>query len=999
MKNCSLTSSSDTGAQVASLLKQLYETEKIQTLLDDLQQAVGIRAALMGCDGRLVAAGSHNTLCGQYFLAQEHAYHQCVASRCTLAKQAEKSRQICQKTCPHGLTDAVVPLIANDHCLGYLILGQVFLEPPNLDTFRGLAEQYGFDQEPFLEAVMQVPVLSREQFARHLKLMTSLVSLLVDKGIARREADENADKLRETALLLNQSQQIAQVGGWKANPKTGLMQWTDQIYRLLELPRGEIVSLQEALERFPVSHKQELAEKLRHAWENGQQFVTECELQTGSGRHIWVDFRCLGRVTTERGDFLAGTIQDITARKQLEESSRHWQQVFEKADFGLALSDEASKTFIAVNPAYARQRGYGPEELVGKSIFTVYAPEVQELVSELIKAEEGNDHVIFETVQICRDGRRFPARVELTTIRDTAGQAVSRVSCTFDITEQKKHAERSVMDIRRQKAQLRLYAMKHNSCDELLDSALEETLALSDSSIGSLFFYDEDARLFTLYAWSKGVMPQVRSQGVALILELDEAGPWGEAVRQRGPVRCNDGHASEVAAFGYPMGRMPLKRHLALPIFRNNQIVAVLWVANKERDYSDNDIRQLQLFMEGAWNVLERYRAVEALQVARELAEEANRVKTELLANLSHELRTPLNGVIGGAQLLGFTELTPEQDEYLELIDISAANELTLINNLLELVKLESEGIVVEHQPFSLRQAVEEALLIHEGAARAKGLQCALDISGEIPASVVGDGVRIRQILYSLIGNAVKFTDTGGITVGLEVVSADQGHCLARFWVSDTGVGVAPEKLEHIFGLFNQSDTSNTRKYGGLGLGLSLCRRLATAVGGRLWVESEPKHGSTFYLEVPVGVVCPLGQHGAGDALTILLAEDDSLSALASAALLRKLGHAVTVAINGEDAVIQWRCHHFDLVLMDVQMPRMNGFEAVRQIREQEQQHGRSRTPVIAQTAYARWNYRESFLSAQFDDFITKPLLLDELEALIARVADGQAGLAAARAD
>ncbi len=984
---------------MASLLKQLYETDKIQALLDDLQQAVGIRAALMGVDGTMVAAGSHTPLCGEHFLVQENAHRHCVSSRYALAQQAEKSGQACQRTCLHGLTDAVVPLVVKGQCLGFLILGQVFLEPPNHDRLRTLAEQYGFEQAAFWKAVEQVPVLTSEQFAKHLKLMTSLVTLLVDMGIARREADQNAEKLHETALFLNQSQQIAQLGGWKANPQTGQMQWSEQVYELLELPFGEMVSLQEALEQFPVMHKEVLARKLRQAWDTGQPFLTEFELQTMSGRRRWVEFRCLGRISAETGTCLAGTIQDMTERKLLEQISQHWQQVFEKADFGLALSDVATNTFITVNPAYAQQRGFTADELIGRSVLMVYAPEVHGMVSELIRAEESNDHVIFETVQVCRDGRRFPARVELTTIRDAVGQPVSRVSCTFDITEQKQHAERSIMDIRRQKAQLRLYAMKHASCDELLDTALAESLALSDSGIGSLFFYDEDARLFTLHAWSKGVMPEFRKGSHPLILELDEAGPWGEAVRQRQAIVCNECSASAVYAVGYPMGRMPMKRHLVLPIFRNNQIVAVLGVGNKTDEYTDNDIRQLQLFLEGAWNVLERYKAVEELRVARELAEEANRVKTELLANLSHELRTPLNGVIGGAQLLGFTELTQEQQECLELIDVSAANELTLINNLLELVKLESEGIMVERQPFSPRQVVEEALLIHEGAARAKGLRCSLDVAAAIPDRVVGDGVRIRQILYSLIGNAIKFTEEGAVTAGLQVHVCEDGTYVARFKVSDTGVGIAPEKREHIFELFNQSDTSNTRKYGGLGLGLSLCHRLATAVGGRLWVESEPGRGSSFYLDAPVSVVCPLGRRQAGDVLSILLAEGDSLSALTSAALLRKLGHTVTVAITGEDALTQWRCHRFDLVLMDLQMPRLNGFEAVQRIREHEQQEGRRRTPVIAQTANARWNYRESFLSAQFDDFITKPLLLEELGPLVARVIEGKTAPATARAD
>lgn len=540
-----------------------------------------------------------------------------------------------------------------------------------------------------------------------------------------------------------------------------------------------------------------------------------------------------------------------------------------------------------------------------------------------------------------------------------------------------------LQDHRRQQAQLRLYELEISSCNDLLDAVLAEALELTESSIGYIYQYDEASRLFTLYSWSNGVLPVCSMLEKQTVYELDKTGLWGEAVRQRRPIVTNDYAAPNPLKKGYPEGHVPLKRHLNLPILRDKQIVAVAGVGNREQDYTENDLRQLELLLHTAWTLVERCKSREELVVARKAAEESSRLKSQLLANLSHELRTPLNGIIGGAQLLRCTELSDEQDNYLQLLEGASSGELTMINNLLELVRMETEEITLRNAPFSVRRCIAEAVQVQEFAAHAKGLTIRQELPSDLPDELVGDRVRIMQMLQCLLGNAVKFTATGGVTLRLSGAAMASGGFSLLITVQDTGVGIEPDKLELIFELFTQSDMSNTRRFGGLGMGLTVCRRLACAMGGRVWAESEPGRGSTFYLELPLALQQVTGRTVQKEQLTVILADDDRLSATTTEALLRKLGHTVLVVNSGEGVLEAWKRYRPDLVLLSIQLPVMNGFDVLMEIRRQELEQGRERTPVVALTSYGRWDYHETFVSAEFDGLLAKPILREELERVL----------------
>lgn len=401
--------------------------------------------------------------------------------------------------------------------------------------------------------------------------------------------------------------------------------------------------------------------------------------------------------------------------------------------------------------------------------------------------------------------------------------------------------------------------------------------------------------------------------------------------------------------------------------------------------------------MEGVvQDITVRKKAEQVLLLEKKIAEAANRAKNEFLAMISHELRTPLNGIFGGVQLLHLTNLDAEQQEYLDMIDVSVGNELSLVNDLLDLAQIEAGGLSVVSKEFSLSQCVIDTVRIQKLQAQSRGLELSEDILPGLPEKLLGDPLRLRQILLNLLGNAIKFTDQGHVVLKVQAVG-DGVHdaVMVRFSVTDTGIGIALADLERIFDPFVQADMSNSRQYGGAGLGLSICRRLAGMLGGRIWVESQLGSGSTFHLELPFSrtdgeqpeVVAE--PELSSQNYTILLVDDDYYSLKVNSSLLEKLGHHVVTATNGKEAVEAYQRQSFDLVLMDIQMPVMTGVDALEAIRNLENEHGTTHTPIIAQTAYAMPADRPALLAAGFDGYLAKPLLLIQVKQEFSRVMEG----------
>jgi two-component system CheB/CheR fusion protein len=427
---------------------------------------------------------------------------------------------------------------------------------------------------------------------------------------------------------------------------------------------------------------------------------------------------------------------------------------------------------------------------------------------------------------------------------------------------------------------------------------------------------------------------------------------------------------------------------------------------------SSIEISGVRYMMSVARDISEQQTINDQLLSATEAAQAASRAKSEFLANMSHEIRTPLNSILGFSELLSETTMNEEQRQFMKMIRQAGAGLLRLIDDILDLSKIEAGKLKLEILPFDLKEMIEGSFEILAKGAAAKGLEAELYIDARLPVTAHGDSHRLRQVITNILGNAIKFTSKGQVRVAVKLESCDDEKCRVLFEIADSGCGISPERMKDLFGRFTQLDGSSTRKFGGTGLGLSISKQLVEMMGGEIWAESELGRGSAFHFIVPVGkyigrrsesetvVLSPntsantsakpsSASYCAGPCpeLNILVAEDSPENRMLIQAFLKEFPFKIEFAEDGLIAVKKFKEQSFDLVLMDMEMPVLDGYSATREMRCWEREAGMNRTPIVAQTAHALSEKIVESKQAGCDLHLAKPLVKSALVTTILKAA------------
>ncbi len=770
--------------------------------------------------------------------------------------------------------------------------------------------------------------------------------LAMQQDITERKELEN--QLITNKNKLQQAMQIARIGSWELDAEDVLTISTE-LRALYNLPLEGFISNEEISKNIHLDDLANLKERMALSRTTFQKVEIEYRYII-EGREYYMISNNNPRLN-EAGEYIGsiGTVQDITAAKlsalALKKSEEEKAVVLNNTQTIICLHD-MNGVLLDINTATEKMSGFSKDEVIGLNLKLIVSPEFQAQFDEYLYTINNNE-TASGTIQILTKSGHKRVWLYQNTVYANNGDKPYVIASAIDITDSVK-AQNEI-----EKQQQFIRQIIDNSPSVIFMMNEQRQIVLANQTFAKYYPYNEKEIPFA-ESLSNGA-DDIFLGDVDSIFEMED----GEMIRLEGSLE-------------------------------NPATDTISWFSIINKCFKEKNGKKYILSF--GMDITGRYQVETDLIAANEMVERSLKVKDQFISNMSHEIRTPLNAVIGFTDLLADTVLNKEQAEYVDIVQTASANLLALINNILDLSKIESSNLALESLPIDISKIIIDVVKILGPKAKTKGIQVRTNIDNKLPCKVMGDQLRLTQVLFNLLGNAVKFTDTGTIDINCKVVKgSDKLKDYIAFSIKDTGIGVPEDKQTDIFDRFTQANTDTQRLYGGTGLGLNITRSIVDLYGGTLSMESEPGKGTTFHFILPfkkyietqnlTGVKSPdcesILSINTSNPIHILLAEDNLINAMLATKVLTRKGFTLVHVVNGEQAVEAVQQQYFDLVLMDIQMPVMNGINATMAIRQLTGEG--SRLPIIAMTAHSLQGEMQNCYNAGMNGYVAKPFKPDDL--------------------
>lgn len=928
---------------------ELIDFKKIDNLLDGFKKTTRLATAILNLEGNVLSHSEWRKLCTDFYQKNPETSNWCSEIKIELAEKLAEGENFYFYKCSNGLIEVAIPILIEGVHFANLFSGLFFFEEPDLTIFTKERQQYGFDEKTYNEALSLVPVIPLDKIKATMDFLLGTIQFIIELAFEKVKQIELNDSLSINKLLVESIIDNSPALIYVADTD-GKIKLANKIFqKIFDLPKSEIVGKYRQ-EIMPAAIANQHRNNDIDVIQSKKSMVTEEENIEGDGKHFYISqkfplFDLNGNINA-----VGGVSTDITENKRikeaLEKSKNKYKSLFENSADGIILFNEQSE-IVELNNKICEILEYDHKELkLLKGYEFIHSEDLanKDHAGSLIQLQQGKTLLTQYRLRK-KDGNYIPT--ELTTKMIGDGQFLNIIR---DISE-RVLAEKSLQE---SETKYRLIA---------------------DNSGDTIFVLDIDLN-FTYISPAVKIMRGYEPEE-AMKLKINEAltpVSYQKAVETISELLKDKSYLNKNEVF---------IKTIELEMFRIDK--TTVWTEVKASLILDDNKNPIG-FLGVTRDITEKKKIIDDLIIAKEKAEESDRLKSAFLANISHEIRTPMNGILGFAQLLKEPNLKGgEQKKYIKIIEKSGNRMLNIINDIVDISKIEAGLVEMRISETNINEQLDYAYTFFKPEANKKGIQLIQNITlSKQEATINTDREKLYAILLNLIKNAIKYTDTGTIEIGYKLIKSNNDSHI-EFYISDTGIGISANVQEAIFERFIQADIVDRDARQGTGLGLSISKAFVKLMGGTIRVESTEGKGSVFYFTLPYSPISPIieveseyfisNDYGIPNNLKILIAEDDDISDKLLSLLIAPICGELLIARDGAQAVELCKNNpDIDIILMDIQMPIMNGYEATRQIRLFNKN-----VKIIAQTAFALSGDEEKIINAGCNSYIQKPISEENL--------------------